>query len=183
MTDSGKHLANETVVDLPVTRGFRGGRKPGSKNRRTKEVEAFLRPALPGAKKRLKALLTSDDEVTAMKAITLILAYIYGRPVDRREISGPDGAELPLSDFEIARRMALVLDVGVLDMAEAAADGRRGGVRGWRPGHGRWSEDHAGGRGSHSEPAWQPGGGLEDGDHPASLQVAGWPVGCGGRLW
>ena len=117
MDVSGNSLADETVVDLsnrgpgrPPGQAKTGGRPKGAKNRRTKEVEAFLRPALPGAKKRLKALLTSDDEQTAMKAITLVLAYVYGRPVDRREVSGPDGFEVSLSDFEIARRLALVLD-------------------------------------------------------------------------
>ncbi len=88
------------VVDLPRGPGRptgekkTGGRKKGSKNRRTVEVEMFLRPALPAAKRRVKELLASKDEEIALKTATLLLGYVFGKPRERRELSGPDGGAI-----------------------------------------------------------------------------------------
>ncbi len=88
------------VVDLPRGPGRptgekkTGGRKKGSKNRRTVEVEMFLRPALPKAKARIKALLDSEDQELALKAASLVLGYVFGKPRERRELSGPDGGAI-----------------------------------------------------------------------------------------
>ncbi len=117
-----------TVVDLPRGPGRpkglpkTGGRPKGARNRRTKEVEAVLRPLIPGAKKKIKALLGSEDEEIALKAVQMLFAYVFGKPVDRREISGPDGAptyrgEL-LGTMESARQILFALRQGVAAKAE-----------------------------------------------------------------
>ena len=109
-----------------------GGRKRGSKNRRTKEVEEALRPLVPKAKRRLKALMDAGDEKVAYSACMGVLSYVFGKPIDRKEIGGPDGA--PLIDqtrydelcgtIEVARRVAFVMAGGIeakreLDKADA----------------------------------------------------------------
>ncbi len=89
-----------------------GGRKPGSKNRRTLEVEAALRPLVPKAKRKLKALMDAEDEKVAFSACMGVLSYVFGRPVDRKEIAGAGGESLnppPMPDREVARRIALLL--------------------------------------------------------------------------
>ncbi len=96
---------------LPKT----GGRRKGTKNRRTVEVEAVLRPLVPAAKRRLKALMESEDDKVAYSAAMGILSYVYGRPIDRQQVSGaPNGEPIALStgepadNREIARRLALI---------------------------------------------------------------------------
>ncbi len=77
------------VVMLPrgpgKPRGYAktGGRQKGSKNRRTVEVEEAVNPLVPAAKRKLKALLGSGDEKVALAAAQLVLAYRWGRPIDR----------------------------------------------------------------------------------------------------
>jgi hypothetical protein len=70
------------------------GRVAGTKNRRTLEIEALLRPTVPGIKRRLREII-KDPNVEPelfLRAAQLVFAYVYGRPVERKEISGPDGA-------------------------------------------------------------------------------------------
>jgi hypothetical protein len=106
------------------------GRPPGAKNKRTKEAEAAMRPLVPGAKKRIKALVDSKDEATALKAIQTILAYVYGRPVDKRELSGPEGEpqKLEYTTPELARRMLTLLDLAGREAAEGDPGGRGAGA-------------------------------------------------------
>jgi hypothetical protein len=90
-----------TVVELPrkpgKPRGYpkppNSGRKPGVRNRRSLEVEALFRPLVPATKRRLRAIIDdpqSDPEVV-IRAAQLLLGYVFGRPTERREVSGPDG--------------------------------------------------------------------------------------------
>ena len=67
------------------------GRPKGSLNRATKEVRAALRPTLPKAKRRLRELVESQDSEIAFKAVALIFAYSYGKPTERRELTGAEG--------------------------------------------------------------------------------------------
>jgi len=69
----------------------RRGRPRGTKNRVTREVREALRPALPKARRRLKQLVEHEDAEIALKAVTLVLAYFFGKPVERKEMSGPGG--------------------------------------------------------------------------------------------
>ncbi len=68
------------------------GRPKGVKNKRTVQVEKWLRPLLPGAKRKLKALVSSDDDSVALKASLAVVAYIYGKPTQRQELTGADGS-------------------------------------------------------------------------------------------
>ncbi len=66
----------------------RRGRRPGSKNRRTVEIETLLRPMVPKARKRLLAMLKSPDDDLAFRASVMVFSYVYGRPSERREVGG-----------------------------------------------------------------------------------------------
>ena len=68
-----------------------GGRKPGSKNKRTLEVEEAMRPVLPAAKRKLRALIESEDQEIAMKAVTMVYGYVFGKPRESRVVLGGDG--------------------------------------------------------------------------------------------
>ena len=76
----------------------KAGRPKGSLNRATKEVKAALRTTLPRAKRRLRELVASDDSDIAFRAVALIFAYSYGKPTERREVTGADGGP-QLIDF------------------------------------------------------------------------------------
>jgi hypothetical protein len=68
------------------------GRKVGTKNRRTLEAIASFRPLVPGARRALREMLTSSDDELRLKATVIVFSYVFGKPVERRELSGPDGA-------------------------------------------------------------------------------------------
>ena len=78
----------------------------------------MLRPLVPGAKKRIKALLESDDPEIVLKVATMIFQYVFGKPAERKEISGPDGDPIQTAhartvihdDRELARRLTLALN-------------------------------------------------------------------------
>lgn len=69
------------------------GRKPGTRNKRTVEVEMLLRPTVPAARRRLRAIINDPkaDPDTVLTAIRLLFGYVFGKPRERTEISGPDG--------------------------------------------------------------------------------------------
>ena len=99
-----------TVVDLlkrgpgrPPGQKKSGGRRLGSRNKRTVAGEQVLKPLVPGAKRRIKALLQADDPEIALKCAQLVLSYVFGKPTERRELTGPDGKPLhePVSDREL----------------------------------------------------------------------------------
>ncbi len=119
MDNSGKHLANTStvsqpsetpeaapgdadVVELPKRPGapkgrpkpVGSGRKTGTKNKRTVDAERFVQPLTAAAKRRLKAVLEGDDAELALKAANLVLSYRFGKPTERREVSGPDGGAI-----------------------------------------------------------------------------------------
>jgi hypothetical protein len=109
--------SDDTGDGEPVVVPARRGRRPGSKNKRTVEVELALRPMLPRAKRKLAELLQSDDPETAYKALALTFGYIFGKPTERvsAEVSGPDGAPIRTEELgytEAARRIAFLLVAG-----------------------------------------------------------------------
>ena len=83
--------APQEVADGTVLAPRKRGRPKGSLNRSTREVKALLRPALPQAKRRLRRLIESNDPEISLRAVQLIFAYVYGKPTERRELSGPEG--------------------------------------------------------------------------------------------
>ena len=108
--------ATDTPVANPMMPGKRGGqlrrgggRKPDA--RKATAVQA-IRDGLPGA---VKALLSQSANGEGW-AIKLVLEYGLGKPVDKVEISGPEGGplehSLPLTDAErrILRDARLALD-------------------------------------------------------------------------
>jgi hypothetical protein len=117
-----------TVVDLPrrpgKPRGYpkppNSGRKPGVRNRRSLEVEALFRPLVPATKRRLRAIIDDpkSDPDTVVRCAALLLGYIYGRPTERRELTGKDGAPLgppprgltPEEAMRTAEAVATILD-------------------------------------------------------------------------
>jgi hypothetical protein len=109
----------------------------GSKNRRTKEVEEALRPLVPSAKRKLKALIESSDDKTAFMAVMGVLGYVYGKPVDRREIGGPGGEPLipQLSNQEAALRIANILGEVMRKKAAGEITNSRGRVGGQEISH------------------------------------------------
>jgi hypothetical protein len=96
METSGNSQANITVA-LPR----RGGRPKGSRNKRTIAVEQAMRKLLPKSKLALVRLLTdakvADD--VRFKAAALVYGYVFGKPTERREVSGPDGKPIEQSVF------------------------------------------------------------------------------------
>lgn len=73
-----------------------GGRPRGSRNKRSLPIEMLMAPMEPGALHRLRQIINDPKEDTGkvLSAIGMLLAYRHGRPVDRREVSGPGGAPI-----------------------------------------------------------------------------------------
>lgn len=66
-----------------------GGRKKGTKNKRTLEIGKACTALAPMAMQRLQAIaLQTKDLATAASACKLILAYAYGKPRERVEVTG-----------------------------------------------------------------------------------------------
>lgn len=106
MNDLGNSQANEAEESgNPEAQPRPRGRPRGSKNTRTKLGNEFLRSLGPKAKKRLADMLAGDDADLAYKAATTVLEYTFGKPVQAKEISGPDGG--PVQNEEVSRREGL----------------------------------------------------------------------------
>lgn len=83
---------------MPFQKGQSGnpGGKPGKARQ---QLDALLDECFPLAKrKKLVKLLvddaTSDDYERRKEARPLLMAYTFGKPIERQEISGPDGEPL-----------------------------------------------------------------------------------------
>lgn len=100
------------------------GRKKGTPNRATRDVREATQKKGAAALRLLWRLCNSKDEKVADAALARWLAYAFGRPVDRQELTGPDGAPLnsapPMGDVELARLLAFSLAKGAKE-AEAPA--------------------------------------------------------------
>jgi hypothetical protein len=69
---------------LPKT----GGRKKGSRNRRTAEISEAMQRLSPLCVRTLKKHIKSADPLVSQSAMKIALSYAHGRPVERREIGG-----------------------------------------------------------------------------------------------
>lgn len=89
------------------------GRKKGTPNRATRDVREATQKRGTAALRLLWKLCNSKDEKVADAALARWLAYAFGRPVDRQELTGADGAPLnpavALSDMAVAQRIAFTL--------------------------------------------------------------------------
>lgn len=91
-----------------------GGARPGAGRKRkedSQELLGLLNQAWP-AEKRLAAiervaLIAESDRKDALDAVKLLLAYTYGKPIERQEVSGPDGDTIPLEVRSIDPRHGL----------------------------------------------------------------------------
>lgn len=83
---------------MPFEKG-RTGNPGGRPSQARAELADLLDTRYTKAKRvqtldRLIALQKSDDERVALDAIKLLMAYTYGKPVERKEIGGMDGDAL-----------------------------------------------------------------------------------------
>jgi hypothetical protein len=89
--------------DTPSPR--RGGRAPGVQNRATRAVRDVLNAFAAGRQdkhlKRLHDLTTSKDDHVALKALTLTLAYRFGRPAETLALTGADGGPVEVRFVEV----------------------------------------------------------------------------------
>lgn len=136
VTDGLTPNAPELIPAVPLPRGPgkpkgypkppTSGRKPGQRNRRSIEAVAAMSPLLPKAKRALREMLVSSDPATRVKAAGLVLAYVYGHPVARREVTGAEGEPLPPSTVVNASNNLTVTTaaraiLGVLGVSAPAA--------------------------------------------------------------
>lgn len=86
---------------MPFVKGQSGN--PGGKPKPARqELDGLLTRGWPikrrmAAIERLDKMVDSEDDTTALDAIKLLLAYAYGRPTERKEISGPDSGPIPFN--------------------------------------------------------------------------------------
>ena len=90
-------MARSTTTFKPGVSGNPGGRPSTARAQLNDLLDEVFTPA--ARKKVLKKLIT-DAESGNHDARTLLLAYTFGKPTEYKEVSGPDGAAIPL---EIAR--------------------------------------------------------------------------------
>jgi len=83
-----------------MANGHGGARPNAGRKRKVEELEihGLLSEAWPMARRR-KAIarladLAESDNRAAVEAGKVLLSYAYGKPIDRKEISGPDGEPL-----------------------------------------------------------------------------------------
>lgn len=77
---------------MPFVKGQSGnpGGKPGEARQ---ELNALLDKVFtPSKRKKVLEKLITDAEAGNHDARTLLLAYTYGRPTERKEVTGADGA-------------------------------------------------------------------------------------------
>ena len=89
---------------MPDAKENRGGKRAGA-GRKPKAVENDLAQLLSKAwpkQKRLEAIKKLADQASDgdKEAAKILLAYSYGRPTERKEISGPNGGDIPISIIE-----------------------------------------------------------------------------------
>jgi hypothetical protein len=90
----------------------RGGRRPGAgRKRKADELELMnlLNTAWPLAERRAaieRLVEISKSGINSIDAIKLLFAYAYGRPVERKEITGADGGALEVTFIDYRAGLA-----------------------------------------------------------------------------
>lgn len=84
------------------------GRRKGTPNKATFEIQQACREYGPAMIARLVQLVSHPDGHVAIRASQLLLAYAYGKPRERIEVSGTNSGPfrftLNLGDAAIARQ-------------------------------------------------------------------------------
>ncbi len=87
-----------------------GGARPGAGRKRKAdelELQSLLIEAWPLEQRRLTlerlATKARGDTKDSIEAAKLLLAYAYGKPIDRQEVSGPDGGAVPIQIIEFVK--------------------------------------------------------------------------------
>jgi hypothetical protein len=84
-----------------------GGRPRGARNkatllRDTLEALAVDKDGQDVHLARLSTLIQSDNELVALKALALVLAYRFGKPTEHVEVVGEDGGPVQVRFVEVA---------------------------------------------------------------------------------
>lgn len=125
-------FGNAEVTESPGKRLKTGGRKPGSRNKVTREIqELACKYTGKAVKLAWKITKESKEDSTRLAAIKLLLGYGHGKPTARQEIGGIEGG-IPLAwrdidNRELARRVALILgkhDPAPLEDSDISKEGR-----------------------------------------------------------
>lgn len=114
-----RNLTREEAQAMRAKATSHGGRKTRTEE---EEIKKELERAIPETEvlQALAALCRSRWADQRIRAITLYLAYKWGKPVERQEISGPEGGPIEfagLSDAELEREIAAA--VGRIGNGEA----------------------------------------------------------------
>lgn len=107
----------------PGQSGNPGGRASPARQ----ELQALLDKHYTPAKRRatltrLIELTEDGDPKVALEAIKLLLAYTYGKPTERKEISGPDNGPIPIQPFDPRTSLAPLTPGPMGDSDEPGAD-------------------------------------------------------------
>lgn len=119
---------------MPFKKGQSGN--PGGRPKRIPRYVAEVRKIEPALWARLISIAQEGEHKDALRALELLLAYSRGRPVQRAEVSGPDGG--PIGVASDAR--AILADPEAravlqrIALAAHGADGVVGGVVASDPG-------------------------------------------------
>jgi hypothetical protein len=136
-------MPDSAVVELPVSRGpgapkgrpkpAGSGRRPGVKNRVTREIRALAgKYSLRALRHTWKLAQEAQDQTVQLKALELLLAYAHGKPSQTTLIGGDGGDPVKMQQMqdlmadprEVARRVGLILYRGNPEY-RAAADAER----------------------------------------------------------
>ena len=72
----------------PPKKGRGAGRPPGSRDKRVLEIVEACRKLAPKTMARMERIITGPDDMTAIMAAKVVLAYAYGKPKETIDING-----------------------------------------------------------------------------------------------
>lgn len=116
-------MARSKTTFQPGVSGNPNGRPSGPRQQLNELLEDVFKPA---RRRKVLEKLISDAEAGNHDARTLLLAYTFGKPTEYKEISGPDGAAIPLEIQRIDYRDGLA-DVEAGSIPDPDAPGENEG--------------------------------------------------------